>query len=322
MVYWVAFDLDGTIGSFESVMNLMTLFFPTVIEEVYRAPHWNGPEYEAITVPAAVKPRLRLAFEQFVGFMAEYEPHTQILRPGIVEIIGRLLTLRDANVIGGLMIYSNNSNPYALIFAHELLKAVMKVHREIFCPLVHWGHRLRDAELRGTPGIVLPLGHGPKRIQTIINAFTEDLHCGHYTAKVRHQQIKPSDIVFFDDQVHPDIARALPPQNYIHVQSYAHAASVEYLCTAFLKAYESQNIDMDSKFTREFAKIGMDLTSGETTIESIKAHSYTAAESPVNDTDAIMGRLDEIFKRQGGRRSRSLRSRSRRARSKIEKNRL
>ena len=295
MVYWVAFDLDGTIGSFEAVMHLMPLFFPSLIEELYRAPHWKGREYTAITVPATIGPRLRPAFDRFVELMAEFEPHTQILRPGIVEIIDRLLKLRDRGVIGGLMIYSNNANPYTLLFAHELLKAVMKVKTEIFCPLVHWGHRLRDAELRGRPGTVWTLGYGPNLYQTIVKAFTEDQHCGYYTATVRRQRIRPADVLFFDDQLHPDMAVQLPHENYFRVQSYAHVPSLEYICMAFLNAYESQNIHTDAKFTSEFTKIDIDLSGGDSTVESIRRLMYIVKETSVNDTEAIMTQLDDLF---------------------------
>lgn len=305
MVYWVAFDLDGTLGSFESIMPLLILFFPSLVEELYRKPQWNGPEYETIATTPTMRSKLTRAFTKFVELMAANEEQTQLLRPGIVRVIQYLLDLQKKGHIGGMMIYSNNANPYALHFAHELIKGVLGVEKEIFCPLVHWGHRLRDEEIRSqTPPLLL--GHGPKRVETIINAFTEWQRCGYYTAKTRHITITPADVIFIDDQIHPNISRALPPENYLHIQSYSHSPDVIYMYHALLLAYEGEDIDMNTKFTEQFRRVGFDMETADTLEASIRERRYVVSESPVTDEDVILRRFEDLFPvKKGGRRATS-----------------
>jgi len=303
MVYWVAFDLDGTLGSFESIMPLLILFFPSLAEELYRKPHWHGPEYDPIATTPTMKAKLSRAFAKFITLIAANEEQTQLLRPGITHVIQYLLDIQKKGEIGGMMIYSNNANPYALQFAHELIKAVLGVEKEIFCPLVHWGHRLRDEEIRSKLP-PLPLGHGPKRVETIINAFTEWQKCGYYTAKTRHITITPANVIFIDDQIHPEIARALPPDNYIHVQSYGHSPDIVYIYHALLLAYEGEDIDMNTKFTEQFKQVGFDMTTADTLEASLKQRRYIGGESPVTDEDVILRRFADLFLvKRGGRRA-------------------
>jgi hypothetical protein len=204
-----------------------------------------------------------------------------------------------------MMIYSNNANPYTLRFAHELIKAVLGVEKEIFCPLVHWGHPLRDAEIRSKLP-PLPLGHGPKQVETIINAFTERQKCGYYTAKTGHITITPADVIFIDDQIHPEIARTLPPENYLHVQSYGHSPDIVYMYHALLLAYEGEDIDMNTKFTDQFKQVGFDMQSAATLEASVKQRRYIVDESEVTDEDVIMRRFGDLFPgKKGGRRDTS-----------------
>jgi len=301
----VAFDLDGTLGSFESIMPLLILFFPSLAEELYRKPHWTGPEYEAIATTPTMRAKLGRAFAKFVELMAANEEQIQLLRPGITGIIRYLLEIQKKGQIGGMMIYSNNANPYTLHFAHELIKAVIGEEREIFCPLVHWGHRLRDEEIRSKLP-PLPLGHGPKQVETIINAFTEWQKCGYYTAKTRHITITPADVIFIDDQIHPEIARTLPPDNYLHVQSYGHSPDIVYMYHALLLAYEGEDIDMNTKFTDQFKQVGFDMTTADTLEASVKQRRYIVAESQVTDEDVILQRFRDLFTvKKGGRRATS-----------------
>jgi hypothetical protein len=273
--YWVAFDLDQTIGCFESIHSYLVVYFPDLLQEVFKAPYYSGPTYPKLDISPSDKKRLATAFGIFVKSMATYEYINKLLRPGIIPILNLLLKAKKRGLVGGMMIYSNNSNPYMLLFAHELIKAILGVKEDIFEPLVHWWHPLRNKEVRGATKN--PLSHGPKTVETIRAAFSS----------WHRPQISSSQILFFDDMIHENIMNIIPSQNYFHVQPYHHHGDVLTMNDCFKKSLIGAGFSLSSVMFLEFRKIGINTD----LIIDFKGGRKT----DVFDTGVILNRLSKIF---------------------------
>jgi len=301
MVLWVAFDMDSTLGYFESVSNFITLFAPWLLQEVYQAPYYKGPAFPVIGVSKDSRGKLFQAFRMFVKYVAADEKLNGLLRPGILPIIKRLLVAKKAGQVGGLMIYSNNSSRHMLIFVNELIKEVLGVQEEIFCPLVDWWHQIRDKECRSDT--TANLGHGPKSVSTIQTAFTTAAmfeKCGY--GVLTKKDVAAENIVFFDDLIHQDIYAGIPRANYFHVQPYVHYAPFNNLHKAFYKAYESVGLNGDKALLAEFSKIGFNFSSVGLVYYSIQARQPSGVDVDVNDAAVLLARLEALLTRKGGRR--------------------
>jgi hypothetical protein len=286
--YWVAFDLDQTIGCFESVHPYLTVFFPDVLQIVYRKPYYKGPGVPVFDISTADKKRLASAFGDFVKWMAASEDKNKLLRPGIIPIISLLLKAKKKGIVGGIMIYSNNANPYMLLFAHELIKAVLGIDEPIFCPLVHWWHPLRNKEVRGEKSF--DLSHGPKTVDTIRAAFMNGF-CKKY-----YVQVSSADILFFDDLIHKDISNIIPAQNYFHVMPYHRIGDFNVTHNAFLNALMVHDLDKSAGVLIEYKKVGLNIGPGPEELVTFKAQIPDKKGVEVADSDAILRRLAKLLK--------------------------
>lgn len=286
--YWVAFDLDQTIGCFESVHPYLTVFFPDVLQIVYRKPYYKGPGVPVLDVSVAQKKRLALAFGDFVKWMAASEDKNKLLRPGIIPIISLLLKAKKKGIVGGIMIYSNNSNPYMLLFAHELIKAILGVEEPIFCPLVHWWHPLRNKEVRGNTGFAL--SHGPKTVDTIRAAFM-----GVFCRKT-YVQVSSADILFFDDLIHEGISNIIPAQNYFHVMPYHRLGDFVTTHNAFLNALMVHDLDKEDGLLDTYKLVGLTIGPGLDEMATFKAQIPDKRNVDVADSDVILRRLAKLLK--------------------------
>jgi len=309
MPLWIAFDMDATIGCFDSVENYITLFAPWLLQEIYVAPYYRGPAKPVIAVDEKMKATLFLAFRAFVKKMAAFEKENKLLRPGIIPIIERLLAAKKAGQVGGLMIYSNNSSRHMLIFAHELLKAVMGLKEDIFCPLVDWWHGVRDGECRKVAGA--SLGYGLKTVDTIQRSFIMAAlqeGCGY--GLLDRKKVSAQNIVFFDDLIHPEIYGGIPRAQYFHVQPYKrYITSAHLMHQAFYEAYEEVGLNRNAALIVQFWKIGFDLRtkqSGLTSIGSMQPHD---ADNDVTDGPELLRRVNALLGSGGGKRKTRKRSR-------------
>ena len=290
MTYWVAFDLDQTIGCFESVHPFLTVFFPDVLQQVYRPPYWDGPVMPKLDISTKDKKILYEAFRDFVKWMAVSENKNLLLRPGIIPIISLLLKAKKKGIVGGLMIYSNNSNPYMLHFAHELLKVMIGVTEPIFCHLVHWWHPLRNIEVRGPQyKPVLQLGHGFKTVDTIRKAFST------YPCLSKNV-ISSSQILFFDDLIHKKISDIIPAQNYFHVQPYHHYGDFDTIYKCFLTALMIHNIDANVHLLHEYTKVGLLIGIEKEQMNSFSKEIHVSGTQNVFDSEVIFKRLSKYLK--------------------------
>lgn len=289
MVFSVAFDLDSTLGYFESIHPYLMVFFPDLLQYVYKAPHYTGRPFPKLSIIHDDKKRLAKAFDNFVLFMARKEHINKLLRPGILDIIKLLLAAKQKGIVGGIMIYSSNSNPYMLLFASKLIQILLGLKEEIFCPLVHWWHPLRDEEVR-KPGTLLHLGHGPKTVDTIINALMSRECRASTTGK-----IIPKNILFFDDIIHQDIYDNIPSANYFHVERYIHYGNQHVIYSCFLYSLMKNNIDIDKNLLKEFNKIGLYIGPDNSNIASFTNRVPTGTNRDIGDTDTILRRLNLLL---------------------------
>jgi len=315
MVLWIAFDMDSTLGYFESVSNFLILFAPWLLQEVYQTPYYKGPAYPKIKVSDESHGKLFYALRAFVKELAANEDTNRLLRPGILPIIKRLLAAKKAGQVGGLMIYSNNSSRHMLIFVNMLIKEILGVEENIFCPLVDWWHQIRDKECRAKEGRAkegrakegrakeaADLGMGPKTIGTIQTAFTTAAMfetCGY--GVLTKKDVAAENIVFFDDLIHHEIYAGIPRAHYFHVQPYVHYAPFSNLYNAFYRAYQSVGLHGDKALLAEFLKIGFDFSSVGLAYYSIHAHQPSGVNKDVDDGDTLLARVEGLFTPKGGR---------------------
>jgi len=280
MVYSVAFDLDSTLGCFESVHPYLMVFFPDILQHVFKAPQYKGPPYPKLNVGESDKRSLALAFEDFVVYMAKKEHVNKLLRPGIIDIIRSLLNAKKYGLVDKMIIYSSNSNPYMLLFAHRLIQVMLDTNEPVFCEMVHWWHPLRDAEVRG-PGTNYTLGHGPKTVNTIKKAL-----------KI---PVANKDILFFDDIIHPDIKEHIPEQNYFHVERYIHYGMPLVIYSCFLYSLIKHKLDKKVSLLNEYKRIGLSIGQSNSNIQSFKEHTPEGSNVDVYDKERILLRLRDLF---------------------------
>jgi len=285
--YWVAFDLDQTIGCFESLHPYLMVFFPDLLTNVFRAPYYTGKPFPKLTVSQVDKRRLAIAYGDFVKWMAVREGINKLLRPGILDVMNMLMRAKKKGVVGGIMIYSNNSNPYMLQFAADLIKLLMGSDESVFCPLVHWWHPLRNEEVRAK-GMTYQLSHGPKTAQTIQAAFSAG-YCRKYYVSVSF-----ADILFFDDLVHAGISDIIPAQNYFHVQPYHHICPVEVINECFLNALMVNDLDKNLPLLEEFKKVGLSIGPYAADLATFRVGGAQGRETEVVDGDVILKRLSKL----------------------------
>ena len=113
MVLWVAFDMDSTLGDFQSLYNYLICLFPNILQETGERPGIK------LHIKEEWLPKLEGAFYEFVTLLALVEEENRIIRPGIIPIIKMCIEAKKKGLIGGIMMYSNNNNRYMLYFAKE-----------------------------------------------------------------------------------------------------------------------------------------------------------------------------------------------------------
>lgn len=280
MPLWCAFDLDQTIGCFDAVYSYLVVFFPDMLQQVYRVPYYKGKGQPKLNIDSEKKGDLAQSYSQFVRWMAYNEDKNKLLRPGIIAILDLLLRAKRKGLCGGIMIYSNNSNPYILKFASDLIRTMMGHRGLIFDPMVSWWHPLRNAEVRGFPGA--ELSYGPKTVATIQRAFAS-------ASAAAAGAVPTSDILFFDDLIHSAIYNVIPAQNYFHVQPYHNTGNPVIIHQCFLNALASLGIDASAPWFSKFEEAGISIND----IGSF-ASSRTLRRG-VNDSTIILRRLEKLI---------------------------
>lgn len=197
------FDLDNTLGDFSSVDYFSNIYD---IEALLRNPFTHPKtkitlkkQYELY--PQNVKSFLKDLKEEFEIALDKEGFTKKILREDIHLIMAPLIENIDKKSLAGCMIYSNNANPYVLEFAGRAIEREFK-RNDIFFAYLERGNPIRD-EFDG-----ISSGYRKKTVQTVQKA----------TKEFRHIEVQPSDIIFFDDLIHPDFQDK--GATYVHVKPY------------------------------------------------------------------------------------------------------
>lgn len=154
----------------------------------------------------------------------------KIFNPEILHVI------QDNNVQNAV-IYSNNSHYETLVFAKDVIEAYF--NRPVFCFLMHWGHDFRiDEIVSGDPG------NGRKTWLVLKRAFKE---CS--------LEVKPDQVLFYDDQKHPDLMQVLG-ENYIQVRYYRGEFNSEAIKYSVARSLTEVGLDNDDEYKTSIEPIG------------------------------------------------------------------
>jgi len=201
---YYGFDLDNTIGNFEDDGYL----------------DWFHIEGASNKLNATLKK----AYDIFVNKVVIHIHKTKIFNPLILKLI-------IENNVSNSVIYSNNSNLDTLVFAKNVIEKF--IGHEVFCFLMHWGHRFRTTEIvKGDPGNAL------KRWVTLKRGFREG--CG-------IKGLKPEQVYFYDDQRHQDLMKELG-NRYNNIKSYEADINVEFVNNLALKSIEEIGLFDDEEY--------------------------------------------------------------------------
>ncbi len=291
---FVGFDLDETLGRFSVPDGHLYFLMPEVLYTTQFLPYapFHQPSDD-------LKTKLTAAFNSFAVCLANKEPALGMLRPGILQIVGKLSQLKDAGRINGIVVYSNNGNLAALILATKMIEHLLQ-KPGLFCNRVNWWNPMRYG-----PGKNIK-GHRPgaasKSTRVLRESFVGPM-CGNIVAN--YQEVPVDQLLFFDDlnPPHQDIFNQIGPERYFRVNPYKKDASIAAVNDCFYSALESQNLHTDPEYltyintilqssqpplAKTFASINTFLTQYNA--------QYALKNDPfLDDTDAILARIDALF---------------------------
>jgi len=213
------FDLDGTLGDF-TVIDFFSHVFD--IESLQHKDKKLEDHYRLYT--KETKTFLNELRENFEQKMIEEGFTEKILRPHIVDIFNSI-----KNKVKGCFIYSNNGHLYNLTFAGRAIEHMVKKHT-LFKGYIDRYDSIRD-EFDGSS-----TGARNKTVKTIQKATKEYMHIN----------VEPSEIIFFDDLVHPDLMYD-DYINYVLVNRYDLHSSDDFLRKIF-NLFEGELYEMFKKY--------------------------------------------------------------------------
>lgn len=302
---FVGFDLDETLGTFIGPDPFL---------------HFLEPQkFSTNIISERLSIKLNIAFNWFAKALLSMEPSLGILRPGIIDICRKLLKLKNKGIIKSIIIYSNNGNTSCLRLAARMIEIALHVPEgSFFCNRVHWNHQLRLRKVNNSVKENNPQhsfwlkdsyyeiktdrpGVGVKSIHVLKDAFRTG-SCNIDSKYI----INNSDILFFDDLIHPNIYNAIGREHYFNVNRYSIPYNFEIIMKCFT-AVMNKNNDLfnDSEYISYIKNIiPTDNTININTIInkiieiensnklSLRSNKYTPW---INDTSDILERLNTIY---------------------------
>ena len=210
------FDLDATLADMSSPYHFIA----------------------SLTIPVStlsenLQNELNLAYKLFVERILQKES-LGILRPGILDVMKKLASLKKKGDITSVIIYSNNSHLPSLEFVRDLINK--HVGLKLISQCIHWEHPLRNNEKELYPGMY------PKTWDTLSHII------GH--------GVRKKDVFFFDDLQHPDLFSALK-DNYYKVPPYNFHASVAEIATIFKSAIKDAHVSIPQFAIELFDMLGI-----------------------------------------------------------------
>lgn len=223
MVAYYVFDLDGTLTDQYSYFYFLADFKPRGIYKEKGSATVKHENLIQTHQSAEVAGLLEKAYKEFVRLVAVKEASDTplgILRPGVIDVCREILHQKESGVSGGALMYSNNPNPMILEFVRDIIHTVLG--QPIFCSLAYWGHPLRTSEITlGIPGMA-------KKTWRVLQQIIKK-ECG-------AQNVAPQNVMFFDDQSHPNLETILPEGNYVKVTPYTFKPSIDTIKPLYIQA--------------------------------------------------------------------------------------
>jgi hypothetical protein len=216
---FVAFDLDGTLGSFDPIGPWSSIFSVETLE--------NGVNKASLST--ALKERLRAAENRFIEKVkADKKMMNLIFRPNLDALMTPLVKAKRAGKIGAVCMYSNTFETFTMYFAKRIIEE-RYAYPGFFDCLVDSTHPIRKYDWdQNKEDTVQPLKtfHGLKKI------FKTLCHI--------KQTIQPENILFVDDrrEKHHLEAEEKNGLTYLHVSPYVPDFSKEMRKRAYIMGLE------------------------------------------------------------------------------------
>jgi len=188
MVY-VAFDMDGTLGNFMVLWPIVTGLLHT------------GGDRE--------KNPLYIDFVRQMAIREKGSTPLGIFRPGIFDVMRRVVKMKKAGAIAGVIIYTNNGSLELAEFVRDVFHRVLRY--KLFDDVIHFYHRLRVT--------------GPDGRASNQKTWFELYHLLTLGLARAPDSLRPSDVLFVDDQEHTDLVAQLG-ENYVRVPEYGYVAAI------------------------------------------------------------------------------------------------
>lgn len=206
MAYFV-FDMDETLAQVYTPFYYICSLRP---EKFYK--NLNAERNGLVTAntrTATFRERLGRAYEEFVRLIAEKEKSDSplgLLRPGILRTMRNIYEFQQTGQAKCAMIYSNNGSLPMLELVRDVIHSALGI-TDLIRDCVHWYHPTRIPERTGGPG-------SARKTWPILKKLLEEGPCGAV-------DVKPSQVMFFDDMIHPDLyARLSHTYGYFKVIEY------------------------------------------------------------------------------------------------------
>ena len=198
------FDLDNTLGDLSSIDYFSNIYD---VESILRSSSISEKNKQIIkenynSYSTEVKDFLLELRDTYEKNLDMYGYTELILRKDVEKIMNPLVNAIDNMSLAGCIIYSNNGNPYTLEFTGRAFERYYE-RKDIFFAYLERTNPLRNEFDEN------PTGARKKTVATI-QKVTKELR--------NISDVEPSDIIFFDDLIHPDLIEK--GVTYINVKPY------------------------------------------------------------------------------------------------------
>lgn len=248
------FDLDETLANVYTPFYFLGDLKPDVFSkdaDIIRAK--NSPEL-TLALEAAYK-----IFVRKVALAEIKEAPLGILRPGILEIMNQIKLWRMEGLDARVAIYSNNGHLLMLQFVRDVIEAAIGAPGMI-CDCIYWADPRRAAEVeKNKPG------YAKKTIAVLMDALKN----GPCAAPA---DLTPEQIMFFDDQLHPDMIAALD-WRYIHVKPHSYKAPAHLVRKFYVEALREAGILDGTALDGEFRKASSEMWKPMPQTKSLLSHA-------------------------------------------------
>jgi hypothetical protein len=244
-MYYFVYDLDETLAEVYSLFYfLMSLKLKNQVPKAF---------YNKNII---LFNKLDTAYAEFVKRVIEVEKSDTplgVLRPGILQVMRELETLRKAKKIKNMIIYSNNGDIENLEFVKDIItKGILPEENEVLTAnlnnfisggtlikdLIHWRHpgRIPEIPVYYTKG-------KPHRVPGVAKKTWSVLHKIITKNGRENPDFTPENVFFFDD-IYPEhsIKKELK-DNYYRVPRYDFKASAERLGEIFKSVMTPLTLD-------------------------------------------------------------------------------